>query len=118
MIRMMAYQNLYGPVTPNRLDLVIARLGMDVAAPHMKKGRRPKLKDHLLKWSRKTARQTPEQMLAAIKGIQKAFDEEDERKKKQRAKRTRDKQQKDESPIRNRDRRRRRDRWRQHSKSS
>jgi len=52
MVHLVAYQNLYGPITPARLDIVAARLGMDVAAPHMKKGRKPRLKDHLMVWSR------------------------------------------------------------------
>ncbi|WP_228995323.1 hypothetical protein, partial [Streptomyces sp. DH8] len=51
-IRLLAYQNLYGPAGVRRLDSLFARLGMDVAAPHMKKGRLPKLKDHLIQWSR------------------------------------------------------------------
>ncbi|MGW1035002.1 phage tail assembly protein T [Streptomyces antibioticus] len=52
MVHLVAYQNLWGPITPQRLDIIAARLGMDVAAPHMKKGRRPRLKDHLMVWSR------------------------------------------------------------------
>lgn len=76
MIRMVAYQNLYGPVTPQRLDLVVARLGMDVAAPHMKKGSRPKLKEHLIRWTRKTSRKTGRQILDIIKGMQAEYDKE------------------------------------------
>lgn len=76
MIRMVAYQNLYGPVTPQRLDLVVARLGMDVAAPHMKKGKRPKLKEHLIQWTRKTRQKTGRQILDIIKGIQAEYDKE------------------------------------------
>jgi hypothetical protein len=52
MIYLVAYQNLYGPITPVRLDIIAARLGMDIAAPHMRKGARPRLKDHLMVWSR------------------------------------------------------------------
>lgn len=78
-IRLMAYQNLYGPVTPQRFDLLFARLGMDVAAPHMKKGKRPRLKDHLLQWSRNAKhRKTGREMLAAVMGIQRGFEERDE----------------------------------------
>lgn len=77
MIRMVAYQNLYGPITPQRLDLVAARLGMDIAAPNMKKGHRPKLKDHLIRWSRKVARKTGRQILDMIKGIQAEYDKEE-----------------------------------------
>lgn len=76
-IGMVAYQNLYGPVTPNRLDIVAARLGMDISAPHMKKGKRPKLKDHLIQWSRKVKRKTGRQLLSMIKGIQSEYDRQD-----------------------------------------
>jgi hypothetical protein len=78
MIRLVAYQNLYGPITPARLDLVAARLAMDVAAPHMKKGKKPKFLDHLIQWSRKTRRKTGEQLLDMVKGIQAAYDSEDD----------------------------------------
>jgi hypothetical protein len=78
MIRLIAYQNLYGPITPNRLDMVAARLGMDIAAPNMRKGRKPKLKDHLMQWSRKARRKTGRQLLNMIKGIQSEYDRQDE----------------------------------------
>lgn len=77
MIRLLAYQNLYGPVGPRRLDLLFARLGMDVAAPHMKKGKLPKLKDHLIEWSR--PRKTGRELLGAIRGIQAGFENRDTR---------------------------------------
>ncbi|MFH8805474.1 hypothetical protein ACH4F6_39035 [Streptomyces sp. NPDC017936] len=78
MVHLVAYQNLYGVITPARLDVVAARLGMDVAAPHMKKGRLPKLRDHLMVWSR-AARppRTGRELLAVVKGIQAAYDEAD-----------------------------------------
>lgn len=80
MIRLIAYQNLYGPIGPSRLDVVAARLGMDVAAPHMKKGQRPKLKDHLVQWSRNARpRKTGRELLAAVRGIQAGFDRRSER---------------------------------------
>ncbi|WP_433406884.1 phage tail assembly protein T [Streptomyces sp. CA-146814] len=72
MIRVLAYQNLYGPVGPRRLDVLAARLGMDVAAPHMKKGRLPKLKDHLIQWSR--PRKTGRELLEMVKGLQAGFE--------------------------------------------
>jgi hypothetical protein len=78
LVRLIAYQNLYGPIGPERLDLVAARLGMDVVAPHMKKGKRPKLKDHLIPWSRKAKRKTGRQILDTIRGIQAAFDSKPE----------------------------------------
>jgi hypothetical protein len=67
-VDMVAYQNLYGPVGPKRLDFLFARLGMDVAAPNMKKGTTPKLKDHLVEWNRKTRiRKTGREMLNMVK---------------------------------------------------
>lgn len=80
LIRLVAYQNLYGPITGERLDIVAARLGMDIAAPHMKKNRRPKLRDHLIVWNRRAkARKTPTQMLAAVRGWQRHFEHTDRR---------------------------------------
>ncbi|PWG08782.1 hypothetical protein DF268_36035 [Streptomyces sp. V2] len=80
LVHLVAYQNLYGPITPQRLDIVAARLGMDVAAPHMKKGRRPRLKDHLMVWSRaarprrtgRELRAVLEQMRAHYEGAERA----------------------------------------------
>ncbi|MEU2799059.1 hypothetical protein [Streptomyces sp. NPDC007117] len=77
MIRVLAYQNLYGPVGPRRLDILAARLGMDVAAPHMKKGRLPKLKDHLIQWSR--PRKTGRELLEMVKGLQAGFEQQKDR---------------------------------------
>ncbi|WP_327376195.1 hypothetical protein OG393_20950 [Streptomyces sp. NBC_01216] len=75
LIHLIAYQNLYGPIGPQRLDVVAARLGMDVAAPHMKKGQRPKLKDHLIRWSQAARpRRTGHELLAAVRGIQDRYD--------------------------------------------
>ncbi|MGW1127452.1 phage tail assembly protein T [Streptomyces sp. NPDC002526] len=76
-IRLVAYQNLYGPAGPQRFDALFARLGMDVAAPHMKKGKRPKFKDHLIQWSR--PRKTGRELLAAVKGIQAGFENRERR---------------------------------------
>ncbi|MFD9445515.1 hypothetical protein ACFWBR_42280 [Streptomyces sp. NPDC060006] len=78
MIRLVAYQNLYGPITPERLDLVIARLGQDVVSPFQPRGRRTKLRDHLIVWSRNAKpRRSGRDLLAAVKGIQAKFDEQD-----------------------------------------
>lgn len=77
MIYLVAYQNLYGPVGPRRFDVLFARLGMDVAAPHMKKGKKPKLKDHIVEWSRAAKpRKTGRELLAAVKGLQARFDKQ------------------------------------------
>lgn len=84
-IRLVAYQNLYGPAGPQRLDALFARLGMDVAAPHMKKGKRPNLKDHLIQWSRNAhPPKTGRELLAAVKGIQAAYDRQDEKVRRER----------------------------------
>ncbi|THA78416.1 hypothetical protein E6R60_05905 [Streptomyces sp. A0642] len=83
MIRLLAYQNLYGPAGPQRFDALFARLGMDVAAPHMKKGKRPKFKDHLIQWSRNARpRKSGRELLAAVKGIQAAYDQQDQKDRK------------------------------------
>lgn len=75
MVRVVAYQNLYGPITPSRFDVLMARLGMDVVAPHLKRGHKPSLKDHLIVWNRKARRQrSPQELLETIRGIQKEFD--------------------------------------------
>lgn len=90
LVHLVAYQNLYGPITPSRLDIVAARLGMDVAAPHMRRGRRPVLKDHLMVWSR--AARTPRtgrELLQVVKGIQAAYDHDDDRERAERGDRAR-----------------------------
>lgn len=88
MVRMVAYQNLYGPAGPDRFDLLFARLGMDVAAPHMKRGRRPKLKDHLLQWSRKAKpRKTPDQMIDVFVGMRQEAERAEKAEQKRREKR-------------------------------
>lgn len=78
MIRLLAYQNLYGPITPHRLDILAARLGMDVAAPHMKKGKQPKLRDHLVEWSR--PRRTGRELLNMVRSLQAGFEGRSEKK--------------------------------------
>ncbi|MBH0241915.1 hypothetical protein [Streptomyces sp. CFMR 7] len=70
-IRLLAHQNLYGPPGLSRMDTLFARLGMDVAAPHMKKGREPLFKDHLIQWSK--PRKTGHELLDAVRGIQAGF---------------------------------------------
>jgi hypothetical protein len=77
MIYLVAYQNLHGPIGPRRFDVLFARLGMDVAAPHMKKGKKPRLKDHIVEWSRAARpRKTGRELLAAVKGLQARFDKQ------------------------------------------
>ncbi|OII64587.1 hypothetical protein BJP40_19805 [Streptomyces sp. CC53] len=80
MAYLVAYQNLYGLITPARLDVIAGRLGMDVAAPHMRRGRRPQLQDHVMVWSR-SARPplSGREMLAKVKALQAAYDEDDDR---------------------------------------
>lgn len=80
MIRMVAYQNLYGPVGPERWDYLFARLGMDVSAPHMRRGQRPKLKDHLIEWSRRAKRRkTPQEILSIVRDLQGQFERKEKR---------------------------------------
>ncbi len=74
MVHLVAYQNLYGPITPDRIDVVAARLGMDIAAPHMRKGRRPKLRDHLMVWSRAARpRRTGRELRAVLQQMEAAY---------------------------------------------
>ena len=93
MIHLVAYQNLYGPITPDRLDLVVARLGMDVMAPHLKKGKRQRLRDHLIVWNRGASRprRTGWDLLAAVRGIQASYDRDSGRPSRRRRRTTSDK---------------------------
>lgn len=91
MIYLVAYQNLYGPITPDRLDLVIARLGMSVTAPHLKKGKRQRLRDHLILWNRAARpRRSGRDLLAAVRGIQASYDRDTDRQSRRRRPRTPD----------------------------
>lgn len=75
MAHLVAYENAYGQLGPERWDTLFARLGMDVAAPNMKKGHKPKFEDHVIQWGgKKRARQSPEEMLQAARKAQVAFD--------------------------------------------
>src|SRR5699024_104057 len=68
LVHLVAYENLYGTLGPERFDVLFARLGMDVTAPHTKKGKKPKFEDHIIPWGGKQKRkQTPEEMLAKAK---------------------------------------------------
>lgn len=79
-VHLVAYQNLYGPITPRRLDVLLARLGMDLMSPHLKKGRRTKLRDHLMLWSRadRTPR-TGREMLHIVQALQRHFEQDETR---------------------------------------
>lgn len=84
-VHLVAYQNLYGPITPRRTDLLLARLGMDLISPHLKRGRRTALRDHLMVWSRADRpRQTGRQMLGLVKGWQQQFEQDDTRRRRTR----------------------------------
>lgn len=75
MVRVLAYQNLYGPVTPVRTDFLFARLGMDVATPHLRKGQKAKMQDHMMVWNPKTRpRKTPQEMLTMVREFQRGFE--------------------------------------------
>ncbi|MGW2044634.1 hypothetical protein ACWCPF_05555 [Streptomyces sp. NPDC001858] len=79
-VHLVAWQNLYGPVTPRRWDVLLARLGMDVTAPHMKRGARPRLRDHLMVWSRadRPAR-TGREILGIVQGLQAQYEQDEPR---------------------------------------
>ncbi|MFG2307671.1 hypothetical protein ACGFS9_03110 [Streptomyces sp. NPDC048566] len=79
-VHLVAYQSLYGPITPRRLDIVLARHAMDVMVPHLKKGRRPRLRDHLMTWSRadRPAR-TGREILGIVRDLQRHFEVDDKR---------------------------------------
>lgn len=79
MLHLVAYQNLYGLITPRRYDMLLARLGMDVAAPHMKKGRKPRFKDHLFVWSRGGRQRTGREMLGVVKQWQAFYEQTPDR---------------------------------------
>ncbi|MDN3021534.1 hypothetical protein [Streptomyces sp. S.PB5] len=88
-VHLVAYQNLYGPITPKRLDVLLARLAMDLMSPHLKRGRRTVLRDHLMVWSRADRpRQSGREMLAIVKNLQAQYDRDDEQRA-QRIRRTR-----------------------------
>jgi hypothetical protein len=75
LVHIQAYQELYGPIGDRRYDYLFARLGMDVVAPHLKRGKRTTVDDHLLKWGGPARpQQSPDQMLAVAKNIQAAFE--------------------------------------------
>ncbi|MEU3620598.1 hypothetical protein ABZ725_51440 [Streptomyces sp. NPDC006872] len=89
-VHLVAWQNLYGPVTPRRWDVLLARLGMDVTAPHMRKGATPRLRDHLMLWSRadRPARSGRE-ILGIVQGFQQQFERDDDRRTRRRGRRDR-----------------------------
>lgn len=88
-VHLVAYQNLYGPITPRRMDMLLARLAMDLISPHLRKGKRSRLRDHLMQWSRADRpRRTGREILGIVQGIQKQFDQDDEQRA-QRIRRTR-----------------------------
>jgi hypothetical protein len=94
MIRMVAYGKLYGPPGPERLDILFARLGMDVIAPHLKKGKSTKLEDHKVMWGQKKQTQTPQDILAAAQNITAQFKRQEKaaQRRKQAAQQRREKQ--------------------------
>lgn len=83
LVHMVAYEKRYGQLGPERFDTLFARLGMDVVAPHMKRGKRPKFEDHLIQWGQKAKEAlSPQELLAKAKQIQSAFDARDKQQKK------------------------------------
>jgi hypothetical protein len=81
-VHLQAYQELYGPIGDRRYDYLFARLGMDTVAPHLKKGKRTSIEDHILQWGGPSKpRQTPEEMMAVAKNITAAFEMNDKAQK-------------------------------------
>lgn len=75
LVHLVAYENRYGQLGPERLDTLFGRLGMDVVAPHMGKGKKPKFEDHVVSWGRKAkAVLNPAELLAKAKQIQGTFE--------------------------------------------
>lgn len=78
-VHLVAYQNLYGPITPRRLDILLGRHAMDVLSPHLKRGKRTRLRDHLMTWSTADRPQrTGREMLGIVKALQERFDRDDD----------------------------------------
>ena len=74
-VHLQAYQEMYGPIGDRRYDYLFARLGMDTVAPHLKRGKRTTIEDHIVQWGGSSKpSQTPQEMLAAARSIQAAFD--------------------------------------------
>lgn len=87
MVRLVAYEEEYGQLGPERFDTLFGRLGMDVVAPHLKKGKKPKLKDHMVQWGgKKKHKQTPEQMLAIARSLTSAYQKDEKKREKQKQK--------------------------------
>ncbi|WP_156722676.1 phage tail assembly protein T [Streptomyces apocyni] len=79
-VHLVAYQNLYGPITPKRLDMLLARLAMDLISPHLKRGRRSKLRDHLMVWSQADRpRQSGRDHLGIVQQMQRQFEHDEDR---------------------------------------
>lgn len=79
-VHLVAYQNLYGPITPRRLDVLLARHAMDVLSPHLKKGKRTRLRDHLMSWSTADRpMRSGRDILGIVQGLQKQFEKADDR---------------------------------------
>lgn len=90
LVHLVAWQNLYGPITPRRLDIVLARLGMDVIAPHLKKGARPRLLDHLMVWSRADRpSRNGREILGIVQSLQQQYEQDDDQRARRRGRRAR-----------------------------
>lgn len=87
-VHLVAWQNLYGPITPRRFDVLLARLGMDVVTPHLKKGARPRLRDHLMLWSpADRPSRSGREILGIVQGFQQQFEQDDEQRTRRRRRR-------------------------------
>lgn len=72
MIHLVAYQRLYGPITPHRLDVLLARQSMDLVGVHLKRGATTRLKDHLMEWRPRVM--SGRDMLDTVRGLQATYE--------------------------------------------
>lgn len=68
----MAYEQVAGPLGPERIDQLVAMLASVVANANRAKGRKARPKDYLPQWDRRREQSWQEQ-LAAVKQINKAL---------------------------------------------
>lgn len=63
---------MYGPITPQRYDVLLARQSMDLVGVHLKKGATTRLKDHLMEWRPRVM--SPREMLETVRGLQATYE--------------------------------------------
>lgn len=65
----MAFERIEGPLGPRRSDFHAAQIVAAIAQSNAKKGKRYKLSDFLLAWDRRKPHQSPQEMLRAVKAL-------------------------------------------------